>query len=63
MHANFPTRQISFNIDFWVLIFWVLIFWGSYFVILVQQKPTKRPTLQKASATLHATTKACFNSL
>ena len=38
-------------------------YYTSYFVIHVQQKPTKKPTLFKTSATLHGTNTACFNSL
>ena len=38
-------------------------YYSSYFVICVQQRPTKNPMFYKISAILHGTTIACFKSL
>ena len=38
-------------------------YYANEFVICIQQKPTKKPTLYKISAALHGTNTACFKSL
>ena len=38
-------------------------YYPSYFVICVQQKPTKKPMFSKISVTLHGTNTTCFNIL